>query len=157
MRVLWICSTIAAASVVLTLSVFWPGLLAGNKFLEAFATHEVLSFLVVILTITLASVANIHLTVHQSQARIVDQAAREKLEREAAGPLRAETKSSAWLLFWGLIVCIVAAFVKGVWPDSQFVLSLAHGTVVIIVILNFVVLYDIYETVFALVGVESGK
>ena len=40
---------------------------------------------------------------------------------------------------------------------DEFFTRFVHGVVLIVVVLNLIVLHDIYNTVFALVGVEKGK
>lgn len=155
MRVFWIISIIIGVALVVTLSVCFPSFLADNKFLVAFVTHEIMSFLVVILTITFASVANIHLTISRAQAGIADSDKRDQLEKEFARPLREETRSSAWLLFWGLVICGLALLLKGQFPEVEQVVSLVHGIAIIILVTYGVVTYDIYEAVFELVGIEA--
>ena len=157
MKVFWILVVIVAVAVAATLSLFFPTLLADNEFLKGFINHEIMAFLVVIMTITFASVANIHLTVSRSQAAISDPAKRAKLEADVAKPLRDETRSSAWLLFWGLVVCGVALLVKGWFPDVKQVVSFVHGIAIIVLVTYGVVTYDIYEAVFELVGLEASN
>lgn len=87
--------------VVTAATICHPSLLANNKFLMAFISHELLGLLAVIMTITFASVANIHLTI----SRLVAQAPAEKREaaRAAIADTRAELNSNAWLLFWAFV------------------------------------------------------
>ena len=151
LRIFWILALTFGVSAVLTVSIFHPTILADNQFLVGFVNHELLSLLVVVVTITFASVTNIELALNRMQRRIADPAKREELEKQFAAPLRREIRSSAWLLFWALVIAVVAVLVKGAWAENQFVLSLTHGIAVLILIANGVVLYDIYGTSFALV------
>jgi hypothetical protein len=155
-RVFWILTLIFGTSLVATMSIMHPATLAKNSFLVGFVNHELLSVLVVVMTITFASVANIELSLNRMQRRIADKAKRAEIEQNVAGPLRREIRSSAWLLFWALVVAVVAVLVKGAWPDNQFVLSLTHGIAVLLLVINGVVLYDIYATSFALVEGDNG-
>lgn len=139
-----------------TLTAFAPQFLACNEFLKGFVTYEIMSFLIVIVTITFASVANIHLSINKTQASVNDAAKRQHLEDNFAAPLREETSSSAWLLFWGLVICAICLFIKGQFPTNSYVVSGVHGIAVLILIMNAVVLYDIYSTVFGLVGLDNG-
>lgn len=148
---------IFGASVVASMSLFCPKILAENEFLKGFVTYEIMSFLIVIVTVTFASVANIHLSISRTQAAIKDATTRKKIEEDFAKPLKDETRSSAWLLFAGLIVCTVDLLVKGQFPKAEFVASLANGVAVLVLITNAVVLYDIYSTVFALVGMDKSS
>jgi hypothetical protein len=128
----------------------------GKHVPQSLVTHEILAFLIVILTITFASVANIHLTISRTQTSIQDAAKRDEIERQFAKPLQAETRSSAMLLFWAFVVCLVAVLVKGEADTNKYVLSATHGIGIIVTIINAIVLYDVYGTIFALVGVGGG-
>lgn len=112
--------------------------------------------LVVVVTITFASVSNIELSLNRMQRRIADKAKRQELDQRFAGPLRREIRSSAWLIFWALVVAVAAVLIKGAWSDNQFVLSLTHGIAILILITNGVVIYDIYGTSFALIEGDDG-
>lgn len=156
MKVVWTVLLIFGVAVVLTLSAFCPKILAENKFLVGFVTYEIMSFLIVIVTVTFASVANIHLSISKTQAGVSDEAVRKRLEEQFARPLRDDTRSSAWLLFWSMVICAIALLIKGQFPTEQHVVSAVHGVAILVLITNAVVLYDIYETVFALVGLDDG-
>lgn len=151
------CSILFMAALVGAATLLRPGLLAGNAFLKEFVNHEIMAFLVVILTITFASVANIHLAISRTQTTIRDAADRARIERQFAKPLQEETRSSAWLLFWSFAVCAVAVLVKGQFPTNQYVVSVSHGVAIIVVFINAAVLYDIYGTIFELVGVKGSE
>lgn len=157
MRVFWIIALLVGVSVVATLSIFFPSILASNGFLRSFITYEIMPFLIVILTITFASVAQIHLSVSTTQTSIKDAETRKKIEDNFAKPLRAETQSSAWLLFWALVICTISLLVKGEYPKVEAVQSATNGIGLLVLITNAVVLYDIYSTIFALVGIEASR
>jgi hypothetical protein len=138
---------IAAATVVVVLTICHPAVLATNTFLNAFVTHEILALLIIVLTITLASVANVHLTI----TRII----RTKFKDEAAGavaaaPARQEINSNAWALFWGFGVCVVVLLLKGSFADQPYIVSLANGSGLLILLFNGLVMYEIYQTIFDL-------
>lgn len=139
----------------ITVSLFWPSVLADNQFLANFVNHNLLSLLVVILTITFASVGNIHLSISKTQTSIQDAGKRAEIEEQFAKPLQAETESSAWLLFWALVACVVILLIKGSFADYVFIVSATHAAALILLFINAAVLYDIYGTVFALVGVDK--
>ena len=57
-----VCTFICAVAVWIVLVFSTPWVLSDqNAFLEAFVSHELLSLLAVVVTITLASAANLHL------------------------------------------------------------------------------------------------
>lgn len=135
------------------LTIYDPSILGNNKFLCQFVTHEIMSFLIVILTITLASVANIHLSMTEALQRgLEDKSKRAKIEAEVGSGFRAEINSSAWLLFWAFVVCAISLLIKGAFSENLYVLSLVHGLAVTVVIVNLLVLYDIYQTIYAMAG-----
>ena len=112
-----------------------------------------MSFLIVVLTITLASVANIHLSMSEAlRQNVPDNDMRAKVEMQVGQPFRAEINSSAWLLFWAFVVCAVALLVKGHWNDSVYVKSAVHGVAIIVVTINLFVLRDLYKTTYIMAG-----
>lgn len=157
MKVFWQILLILGCSIIASVTFFAPSILGANSFLEAFVSHEILAFLVIILTITFGSVANIHLSISRAQTNIVDATTRKRVEQQFAKPLRDETQSSAWLLFWAIIICSIALFIKGAWPTNTYVLSAVHGVAVLVLITNAVVLYDIYGAIFELIGLDNDK
>jgi len=138
---------IALAVVVAVLTIAAPSVLAKNTFLDAFVSHEILALLIVILTITLASVGNIHLTITRLVNRFENKAEGEL----QATPARNELNSNAWSLLWAFCVCLVALLIKGGFSDEPYLVSLMNGAAVVILVYNLLVLYDIYTTVFDLV------
>ena len=152
MKIYRVGSLFALMTVLLCWSIVEPAHLASNKFLDEFVSHEIMAFLIVVLTITFASVANIHLAVSRMQSGIRDAKARDELEREFATPLKAETRSSAYVLFWAFCVCACALLAKGQFPENEYVKAIVHSIAVVVVVANAMILYDIYRTVFALVS-----
>jgi len=145
---------IAAATIVGVLTICHPEVMATNTFLSAFVTHEILGLLIVVLTITLASVANVHLTI----TRIIrDKFPVEAEGRAAAAPARREINSNAWSLFWAFGVCVILLLVKGSNPGQIYVLSLANGLALLVLLFNGLVMYDIYQTIFDLVEQGYGE
>lgn len=141
--------SLTALVAVVALSFFEPRWLAQNAFLNGYVNHEILALLAVILTITMASVANIHLSITRSlQSAIKDVEKRKKVEAKAATPLRNEINSSAWLLFWAFVVCFVVVLIKGQFPKSLTVASMVNGVGIVVTLVNLFVIRDIYKTTF---------
>lgn len=134
--------------VVTAATICHPSFLAKNEFLKAFISHELLGLLAVVMTITFASVANIHLTI----SRLVAQAPAEKREaaRETIAETRSELNSSAWLLFWAFIAAAIILLVKGTVTENVWVESAANGLALGTLLVNALVFYDIYQTSFVL-------
>jgi hypothetical protein len=157
MKVFWQVFLIFGCAIVATITLFEPNFLGTNDFLKLFVSHEILAFLIIIVTITFGSVANIHLSISRTQTTISNAETRKQVEEQFAKPLRDETQSSAWMLFWALIICVVALFIKGSCPTNMYVVSAVHGIAILVLIANAVVLYDIYGAIFELVGLDNDK
>lgn len=157
MKIYRVCGLSVLLVGLLCLTIVEPQPLAGNKFLDEFISHEIMAFLIVVLTITFASVANIHLAISRMQGSIKNVGAREQIETQFAGPLKQETRSSAYLLFWVFCVCATSLVIKGQVPENAYVKSAVHSIGIMAVVINAVVLYDIYKTVFALVSLPEVK
>ncbi len=154
-RVIFITSILFAVSISVTLSLFFPNILANNKFLLEFSGPNMIAVLVIIMTITFASVANIGLTVSRIQGSIKDATERQRVRDEIADPLRAETRSSAWLLFAATAAAFAISLAKGWAAENIHILSLSHGLSLTILMIFGMVLYDIYSTIFELVGLAT--
>lgn len=127
-----------------------PELLAANTFLKEFLNHEILALLAIILAITFASVANIHLSLNRITLRAFGR--RRALGSESSEPVRKEINSNAWTLFGGFIVCILSLIVKGIMPENIYIVSAMNGVALTVLLLSVLVFYDIYRVIFAVVG-----
>jgi small basic protein len=149
-RVIAIVALFALGTVLGVLTICQPGALANNTFLGSFVSHEIMAFLIVVLTITFASVANIHLQITNMVRSLSAPEAQRRVETELAAPLRREINSSSWLLFWAFVVCALALVLKGQFPENAYVVSFVHATAIVVTTINAIVLYDIHQTIFAL-------
>lgn len=145
------CIMIAAVTIGAVLTITHPSVLAKNMFLDAFISHEILALLIVILTITLASIGNIHLTLSRMVQRFENKAEGEL----AATPARDEINSSGWSLLYAFAVCVIVLLIKGGTSSNIYAQSATNGAGLIILLFYMLVLKDIYETVFDLVKGES--
>lgn len=125
-----------------------PHWLSDNTFLDTFISHEIIAVLVVILTITFASVANIHLSLN----RLAEASPRRK---QQIGEIRKEINSEAWVIFWSFIVCVIALVTKGAADGNPYVVAASHAVGAVVLLLNLLVLHTIYRAIFALVAAES--
>lgn len=127
-----------------------PQFLASNTFLNQFVGADMLSLLAVILAITFASVANIHLAINQIVARVYHSRLRDG--QAAASETRSEINSNAWLLFYAFIICAVAIFIRSFDKDNFVLNSAMNGLAIGMLLVNVLVFRDIYRTVFILVS-----
>jgi hypothetical protein len=140
----------AFIAIVGSLAVSRPDVLADNRFLNDFMGPDLIAVLVVVLTITFASVANVHLSISRLIARAPDRAAAEN----AADGARGEINSNAWAIFWALMVALIALFLNGEFPDDKLVDALTSAVCMTVVLLNGLVMHDIYRSIFMLVASE---
>lgn len=133
-----------------SMTMFDPNILASNTFLDKFVGAELIALLSLILTITLASVANIHLALNRI---IKDNFKDVKAGYAAAMPVRREINSNAWLLFVLFIFSVAAIVMHGWFSENIYLESFVYGIELIVLVLNICVLYDIYRSVYELVEI----
>ncbi|MGR3813258.1 MAG: hypothetical protein ACU0AU_04125 [Cognatishimia activa] len=126
-----------------------PEYLSENKFLVDFVDHEAIALLAVILTITLASVANIHLSIN----RVLLRTQKKQDLLEAAKMVKSETKDDAWYIFFGFIASLLLVIWKG-GTSSTDVLAIIHAAMIWIFGLYLVCMYDIHKIIFGLADLE---
>jgi len=130
-----------------SVSVSRPDILTKNEFLKAFMGPDMVSVLVVILTITFASVANIHLSI----SRIIGSCSNRNEAMEASKGVRKQINSNAWLIFWAFLVALLALFFYGQFPEGDMVRSICISICLSVFLMNGLVMHDLYRTIFILV------
>jgi uncharacterized membrane protein YidH (DUF202 family) len=110
----------------------------GNAFFKAFVNQELLSFLGVVVTITLASAANLHLELNKLEERC------EECFPEARQALR----MSAYSLLVLFTVAFILVMAKPTMAPNQHWSAALNSTVVVIVLFNLAVLADLTMAVF---------
>lgn len=133
-----------------SLSASRPDILAGNEFLKQLMGPDLVSVLVVALTITFASVANVHLSI----SRIIAAAPKPEEAKEAAKPVRRQLNSNAWTIFWAFLIALIGLFLYG-GTNNVMAQSFATSVCLTVVLLNGLVMHDIYRSVFILVANEE--
>lgn len=109
-----------------------------NKFLAGFVNHELLAVLGVIVTITLASAASLHLELN----RLEDE------HNETFDEARLATKSYAYMLIWLFLAAIALVIVKPILALSPFSQAIFNSIAILIIILNVMALMDLTGAVF---------
>lgn len=134
------CVFVVSVGVWVILSCAAPWVLGDNNgFLADFVNHELLNFLGVIVAITLASTANLHLEFN----KIEDSAGRAFLYNT-----RRAVRNSAYSLLFLLGLAVVVVIAKPFAVGSQVATSFANGLALLIVLFNILVLVDITRLVF---------
>lgn len=128
----WICLSVAAP---------WALGDTQNSFLKNFVNHEMLSFLGVVVTITLASAASLHLELN-------------KLEEQAKARIFFNTRhrihQSAYALILGLIAGVALVTAKPLMGTTDTATSFVNGAALLIILFNVLVLTDLTKATFAL-------
>jgi len=134
---------IVSAGVIIALSVCSPSILTDNEFLKGFVTHEILGMLGVIMTISITTIATIHIWFNELEA---------KHGKRVFSGARREINQSA-LVFIGLFVTqlFVLIFkslhIFTVNPTAQ---SLFVGVSILLLLASVMTLIDIMNVVKAL-------
>lgn len=111
----------------------------ANDFLNEFINHEFLNFMGVIVTITLASTANIHIELRKKE---------EKAGTEFLTETKDKVKKSAFSLIWVLALSVLVVVAKPLLPDSSQTISIVNGIGLILVLWGILVIYDITKLAF---------
>jgi len=137
------CLIICSLAVVITLSVISPWVLSDNNLLLSKFIEQggFLSFLGVIVTITLASATNLHLELNKMEEKY-----QKRIFIKTRGSIR---KSSFWLISL-LLVAILIASTKSLLCKTVVAESIANGACLLIVLFNILFLVDLTQTAFAL-------
>lgn len=112
----------------------------SNSFLKNFVNHELLAVLGVIVTITLASAASLHLELN----RLENDTGEEFLEARSA------TKAYAYLLITLFGAALALVIAKPVVAETESVKSLFNGAAILVIVLNMLALIDLTSAVFAI-------
>ncbi len=134
------------ATVLLSISFCQPSLINDdNQFLKEFVSQQLLSTLGIILTVTLASAASLHLELN-------------KIEDETGKPFlrtRQSVRRSAYSLLLIFAAATVLVMVKPLLPTAPVNRAVANAIAVLIVYFNLSVLYDLTRAVFKIPGIKA--
>ena len=143
---------VSMVTIAISATICVPTFFGSNDFLKAFITFELLNVLAVIVTVTLASIANIHLSLN----RIARLAFTDKpTARNRAAIVRREINQNGWALAVLFVIACALLFLKGAKPENIYVLSIVHSLGLTILLTNLLVLYDIYAVIYSLVRLEG--
>lgn len=113
-----------------------------NSFLAGFVNHEFLSFMGVIVTISLASTANIFLEL----TRIED-----RLQKAAFPKTKRDVRHSAYMLLWLLVASVVLVIIKPLGGScGERSIAFFNGVAITIIIVSVLTLLDVTRTAFSM-------
>jgi hypothetical protein len=131
-----------ALAVVLVCAIYNPSYLSDhNEFTRHFAGFEVLELLGIIMTITLASAANLHLEFNKIE---------EKYNHPGLTKTRRGVMQGAFFLIGLFLFAGAIVVVKPLMPDSETLQAIVNGIVLIIVLFNVLILLELTQLAFAI-------
>lgn len=137
-----ICSLIASLTVVMICAICKPAYLSDqNDFLRNFVNHELLALLGIIMTITLASAAQLHLEFNKFEER----AGKRFLTKTRQGVMH-----GAFGLIFGFLLAVALVILKPLLPHSEPAVAIANGLALIILLFNVLILLDLTQLAFAI-------
>jgi uncharacterized membrane protein len=138
----YICSLICNAAVLLVLTAVRPEILSDdNKFLAGFVNQEFLAIAGVMLSITLASAAQIHLKLNEIE---------EKHGRVFLVRTRANVRSGAYFLIMLFLVGVLLVVAKPIIADRSWVQSAFNGAALFVLLWMTLVLTALTRLIFAI-------
>ena len=125
-----------------------PYILANNEFINGFVGGDLLNLLAVIMTITFASIANLHLTI----SRLIGANFKENIAdgQKKAAALRGQLNTNAWLLFWVFALAVLCSIAKGMSAKYPALLAIFNGGALGALLVQVLVFHDIYSTLFGI-------
>jgi polyferredoxin len=136
-------SLIVAVAIVIMCAIGAPDVLSdSNKFLEGFVNHELLAVQAVILSITLASTAQIHLEFNKIEERYKRQNALIKT--------RQNVRTGAMFLIFLFLLAVVIVVAKPLLAHAPWSEALFNGAAIVVLVWNVLILADLTLTVFGI-------
>jgi uncharacterized protein YacL len=143
MRNVYLILLIVTAGVMLALSICAPTILAKNSFLMGFINHEILGIMAVIMTISIASIATIHIWFNELE---------EKHQKRVFGAARREINQSAFTFIGLFVAQLVCLFVRSIpiFENSDTAISVFNGISLLLLLCSVITLWDVMAVVRAL-------
>ena len=143
MKIVFLILLIVLAGVFVAMSVCQPEILARNTFLEGFINQEVLNIMAVIMTISIASIATIHIWFNELE---------DKHGQKVFRAARREINQAAFYfigLFLAQLLCLIVRSLP-IFGGSDVALSLFNGGSLLLLLCSVLTLMDIMGVVRAL-------
>lgn len=140
-RTIGYCALMVSFLIVVVLAATFPFVLGdSNPFLKNFVNHEFLNVLGVILAITLASSANLHLELNKLE---------EHFKRKGGmGRTRAEVSRASFALIWLFVFAVFIVVTKPLIGVYEWVQAVCNGAAIIVLLWYVLILITITQTVF---------
>lgn len=143
MRTIFYCSLICLSAIVIVLSATAPNVLGNeNDFLRGFVTHELLSILGVIVAITLASSANLHLKFNEIEEKYG--------QPGGLADTRRRVHQGAYWLISLFLVSVLIVVLKPNFVGSPWAESLINGSCIVILVWSVLIMVAITRLIFSI-------
>ena len=141
MKIIYALVWVALAGVFTGMSVYTPSTLAQNKFICDFVSHDLLEMMSVMMTITIASIATIHIWFNELE---------DKHKKKVFGASRNEINQAASLLIWLFVGELALLIVRSAVDQTPTRLSFFNGGALLLFFAGIITLVDILGVVRAL-------
>jgi hypothetical protein len=136
------CLLICAFAIIVICAVVKPEILSDkNDFLHHFVNHELLALLGIIMTITLASAASLHLEFNKIE---------ERAKKRGLVETRRGVKQAAYCLIILFVLSVTMVVVKPLVHGNDTMTALINGAAVFIVLWNALLLLELTQLAFAI-------
>ena len=139
-KAIYIVFLIVVAGGTVATSICSPKLLADNEFLKGFVNHEILGIMAVIMTISIASIATIHIWFNELEA---------KHGQKVFGQSRREINQAAFIMIWLFVVQLGLLIVRSNFSDERAI-AFFNGASILLLLASVITLLDVMGTVKAL-------
>ncbi|WP_126421309.1 hypothetical protein [Asticcacaulis excentricus] len=141
-RTIAICSLLAWSAIWSAVVICAPWIFSDkNKFFEGFVNEQFLSFMGVIVTITLASAANLFIEMNKLE---------DKVDKPVFRKAKDGVKDSSYWLIALLIFSIVVVIVKPLVNTGERSQAIVNGAAITIIIMSVLILIDLTQSAFTL-------
>lgn len=136
------CLIICVAAIIVVCAIAKPEYLSDkNEFLHHFVNQELLALLGIIMTITLASVASLHLEFNKVEERV---------KKRFLVNTRRGVQQGAYALIVLFALSVVLVVVKPLIHSGEVAVALANGLAVLIVFFNVMILLELTHLAFGI-------
>jgi hypothetical protein len=143
MKLIYTTCMIVLSGVFVAMSICAPSILAKNEFLVGFINQEILNIMAVIMTISIASIATIHIWFNELE---------DKHGKKVFGSARREINQAAFYFIGLFVAQLVWLIVRSlpIFHGSETALSLFNGGSILLLLCSVLTLLDIMGVVRAL-------
>jgi hypothetical protein len=136
------CTLICAIAVAVICAIYKPELISDkNRFLFEFVNHELLGLLAIILTITLASAANLHFEFNKIE---------EHYQRRGLTDTRRGVRQGAYCLIALFVFSTLLVLTKPIFASSDASQAVFNGLALVALLWNVLILVELTQLAFSI-------